>query len=134
YSPLPFVRSLAGQRINTGVWGTAAFPSVYRTNVHAAQFMPHSPAWLAVASLLGVAGAVALMTPHLGVAILLMSAGLAGWGTTLARCALFGWRSDLAGLATISGPVSLARHRALIALMHFLQPLARFYGRVRGMV
>ncbi len=30
YSPLPFVRSLWGERINAGVWGTAAFPSVYR--------------------------------------------------------------------------------------------------------
>ena len=26
YSPLPFVRSLWGTRINAGVWGTAAFP------------------------------------------------------------------------------------------------------------
>ena len=34
YSPLPFVRSLSGTRINTGVWGTAPFPSVYRTDVH----------------------------------------------------------------------------------------------------
>ena len=31
YSPLPFVRSLWGARINAGVWGTAAFPSVYST-------------------------------------------------------------------------------------------------------
>ncbi|MBI4485832.1 MAG: glycosyltransferase, partial [Acidobacteria bacterium] len=31
YSPLPFVRSLWGTRINAGVWGTAAFPSIYRT-------------------------------------------------------------------------------------------------------
>ena len=34
YSPLPFVRSLSGTRVNAGVWGTAAFPSVYRTDVH----------------------------------------------------------------------------------------------------
>ena len=31
YSPLPFVRSLWGTKINAGVWGTAAFPSVYRS-------------------------------------------------------------------------------------------------------
>ena len=36
YSPLPFVRALAGRRVNTGVWGTAAFPSVYSTDVPAA--------------------------------------------------------------------------------------------------
>ena len=31
YSPLPFVRSLFGTRVNAGPWGTAPFPSVYRT-------------------------------------------------------------------------------------------------------
>ena len=45
YSPLPFVRSLWGARINAGVWGTAAFPSVYRTDVHPFAFLPHSVKW-----------------------------------------------------------------------------------------
>ena len=45
YSPLPFVRSLWGTRINAGVWGTAAFPSVYRTDVHPFAFLPHSIRW-----------------------------------------------------------------------------------------
>ena len=45
YSPLPFVRSLWGARINAGVWGTAAFPSVYRTDVHPFAFLPHSVRW-----------------------------------------------------------------------------------------
>jgi len=45
YSPLPFVRSLWGTRINAGVWGTAAFPSVYRTDVHPFAFLPHSIKW-----------------------------------------------------------------------------------------
>src|ERR671928_238208 len=40
YSPLPFVRSLWGTRINAGVWGTAAFPSVYRADVHPFAFDP----------------------------------------------------------------------------------------------
>ena len=29
-----FVRSLSGTGVNAGVWGTAAFPSVYRTDGH----------------------------------------------------------------------------------------------------
>ena len=45
YSPLPFVRSLWGTKINAGVWGTAAFPSVYRTDVHPFAFLPHSIRW-----------------------------------------------------------------------------------------
>ncbi len=35
YSPLPFLRSLSGRRINTGVWGTAAFPSIYNARLAA---------------------------------------------------------------------------------------------------
>ena len=48
YSPLPFVRSLWGTKINAGVWGTAAFPSVYRTDVHPFAFLPHSIRWQAL--------------------------------------------------------------------------------------
>ncbi len=48
YSPLPFVRSLWGERINAGVWGTAAFPSVYRADVHPFAFLPHSIRWQVV--------------------------------------------------------------------------------------
>ena len=33
YSPLPFLRSAAERRVNTGVWGTAAFPSIYSTQL-----------------------------------------------------------------------------------------------------
>jgi GT2 family glycosyltransferase len=50
YSPLPFVRSLWGTRINAGVWGTAAFPSVYRTDVHPFAFLPHSIRWQVVSA------------------------------------------------------------------------------------
>src|SRR5205823_5696559 len=60
YSPLPFVRSLWGTRINAGVWGTAAFPSVYRTDVHPFAFLPHSIRWQVLSFALAlVGGAVA---------------------------------------------------------------------------
>ena len=35
----------SGARVNAGVWGTAAFPSVYRTDVHPFAFLPHSVKW-----------------------------------------------------------------------------------------
>ena len=57
YSPLPFVRSLWGARINAGVWGTAAFPSVYRTDVHPFAFLPHSIRWQVISFVLTLAGA-----------------------------------------------------------------------------
>ena len=56
YSPLPFVRSLWGERINAGVWGTAAFPSVYRTDVHPFAFLPHSIRWQMLSFVLAIAG------------------------------------------------------------------------------
>ena len=133
YSPLPFVRSLSGRRINTGVWGTAAFPSVYRTDVNAAQFLPHSPLWLAISTLILIAGTAALLSPSTGAAALLLAAGILGWGTTILRCARFGLRSDLSQL-TKTTPLRRACYRLLIAVLHFIQPLARFHGRVRGML
>ena len=60
YSPLPFIRSLSRRRVNSGVWGTAPFPSVYSTSVHPAQLLPHSPAWQVLSTLALVAGAAAL--------------------------------------------------------------------------
>ena len=45
YSPLPFVRSLRTKRINAGPFGTAGFPSVYRTDAHPFAYLPHSGRW-----------------------------------------------------------------------------------------
>jgi GT2 family glycosyltransferase/sugar lactone lactonase YvrE len=134
YSPLPFVRSLSGRRVNTGIWGTAAFPSVYRTDVNAAQFLPHSPLWLLVATLACGAGAAALLSPFTGAAALLLAAGVLGWATTLLRCLRFGLRSDLSRLRGSTNLPQRAVYRLLIAALHFVQPLARFQGRVRGMM
>ena len=124
YSPLPFVQSLAGTRINYGVWGTAAFPSVYSTDVHPVQFWPHSPGWMLASTLMFAAGLLGLLTPFLGAAALLGLAGAAGWGITLGRCLTFALGSDVRGL----------RGRALVAWLHVIQPIARAVGRVRGML
>jgi GT2 family glycosyltransferase/sugar lactone lactonase YvrE len=132
YSPLPFIRSLSQRRINSGIWGTAPFPSVYSTSVHPAQLLPHSPMWQGLSTLALVAGVAALSTGYLGLAVALLLAGVLGWFTTIARCLMFGWRSDLDGVATVHGAASLLRHRLLIAWLHFVQPLARVAGRIRA--
>jgi O-antigen biosynthesis protein len=134
YSPLPFVRSLSGRRINTGVWGTAAFPSVYRTDVSPLQFVPHSASWMAVSTLLCLGGLPAAFVVAYPVeALLLLGAGLLGWGTTIVRCSLFASRTDLSGLPGAAAWHGRLRYRALIAWLHLVQPVARIYGRVRGM-
>ena len=133
YSPLPFVRSLAGTRVNAGVWGTAAFPSVYRTDVHPFGFMPHSIRWQALSLTLGLVGVLLMALGLAGTGVwagpALLAAGLAGLAVTLARNAAYALRSDLSGV-----PGSHLRHRATIAYLHFVQPLARAWGRVRGML
>ncbi len=135
YSPLPFLRTSAERRVNTGVWGTAAFPSIYSTGAHRWQYLPHSPAWMAVSlvlSLIGIFGPLAGMDA----AWLPLIAGIVGGTITVTRCALCGWRSNLDGLPTIGGwstRQSRFLYRGLIAWLHLLQPLARFRGRLRGL-
>ncbi len=135
YSPLPFLRTAAARRVNTGVWGTAAFPSVYSTQSHGWHYLPHSPVWMGVSLILlliGVFGPLAGMDA----AWLPLIAGIMGWVLTITRCALCGWRSSLDGLPAIgrwSGRQSRFLYRALIAWLHLLQPLARFRGRLLGL-
>lgn len=137
YSPLPFVRALSGRRVNTGVWGTAAFPSVYNTDVHAFTFLPHSPAWMVGSTVLLVAGLLGLLTRPGEAATMLLATGLVGWATTVGRCVAFAAASDLSGLPAL-GTHSMARsrlhYRALIAWLHLIQPVARVFGRVRGLL
>ncbi|HEU4688198.1 MAG TPA: glycosyltransferase [Vicinamibacterales bacterium] len=133
YSPLPFIRSLSQRRINSGVWGTAPFPSVYSMSVHPAQLLPHSPAWQGLSTLALLAGGAAFASGYLALTVLLLLTGAFGWLTTIARCVRFGWRSDLDSVASVRGAFSRVAHRLLIAWLHFLQPLARCRGRIRGM-
>src|SRR5260370_32936662 len=77
YSPLPIVQSLWGTRINAGVWGTAAFPSVYRTDVHPFAFLPHSIRWQVLSFVLTLAaGTVAATADHHWAATLRLGTGL----------------------------------------------------------
>ncbi len=134
YSALPFLRT-AERRVNTGVWGTAAFPSVYATQTRPWQYLPHTPTWMAgtvVLLLIGNIGPLAGMDA----AWLPLVAGILALLTTLVRCARFARRSDLSGLPRIwYWPHTLSRwcYRAVIAWLHVIQPLARARGRIRGL-
>ena len=135
YSSLPLLRRTTGRRVNNGVWGTAAFPSVYATRPHAWHFLPHSPAWMGaslVMLLIGIFGPLAGMDA----AWLPLITGSAGILTTLFRCGLCAWQSDLRGLPSISlWPFRKRRifHRAVIGWLHLIQPWARLVGRLRGL-
>ncbi len=135
YSSLPFLRSASAQRVNTGVWGTAAFPSVYSTQARSWQYLPHTPAWMAVTGALLVVGNLG---PFAGMdaAWLPLAAGILGALATLGRCLEHALRSDLRGLPAIWRWPPLASrwiYRGVIAWLHVIQPLARLRGRVRGL-
>jgi GT2 family glycosyltransferase len=130
YSPLPFVRSLSGTRINAGVWGTAAFPSVYRTDVHPFAFLPHSIKWQAISFVLFIAGVgVALTGQHHWTSYLLLATGTIGIAVTIAKNIAYALRSDVDSLKG-----NKLWYYATVAYLHFIQPLARLRGRIRGML
>jgi GT2 family glycosyltransferase/sugar lactone lactonase YvrE len=130
YSPLPFVRSLWGTRINAGVWGTAAFPAVYRTDVHPFAFMPHSIRWQVLSTILTLAGVgVAVVGGHTWAAALLLASGGVGLAFTIGRNIAYAMRSEVDSLRG-----SKLWYRLTVAYLHFLQPIARARGRIRGML
>jgi GT2 family glycosyltransferase/DNA-binding beta-propeller fold protein YncE len=130
YSPLPFVRSLWGTRINAGVWGTAAFPSVYRTDVHPFAFLPHSIRWQVFSFVLTLAGlGVAATRQHHWASYLLLASGGIGLAATIEKNIAYALRSDVDSL-----PGGKLWYRVVVAYLHFIQPLARIRGRIRGVL
>ena len=130
YSPLPSVRSLWGTRINAGVWGTAAFPSVYRTDIHPFAFLPHSINWQILSIVLTIAGAGVLAAgDHGWTAAVLLATGLIGIATTIQKNVAYSLRSEVGSL---NG--SHLWYRATVAYLHFLQPFARMWGLIRGVM
>jgi GT2 family glycosyltransferase/DNA-binding beta-propeller fold protein YncE len=130
YSPLPFVRSLWGERINAGVWGTAAFPSVYRTDVHPFAFLPHSIRWQIISILLILAGVLVIgVGGHAWAATMLLAAGLVGAAVTVTKNVSYALRSDVGSLKG-----SHLWYTAAVACLHFIQPFARFRGQIRGIL
>src|SRR5229473_2642350 len=130
YSPLPFVRSLWGERINAGVWGTAAFPSVYRRDVHPFAFLPHSIRWQLLSFVFALAGlAVAATRVHEWASLLLLGAGAIGIAATIAKNVSYALRSDVGSL-----PGRSLWYRMTVAYLHFIQPFARIRGQIRGVL
>ena len=123
YSPLPFVRSLWGARINAGVWGTAAFPSVYRTDVHPFAFLPHSVRWQVLSFVLdaGRRGRRADRRSRRGRPRCCSAPALVGIAATIAQER----RPTRSDPTSTRCPGSRLWYRAVVAYLHFLQPFAR---------
>jgi len=136
YSPLPFVRSLWGTKINAGVWGTAAFPSVYRTDIHPFAFLPHSVHWQVISFVLTLAGAIVAATGlHEWASIMLLATGGIGVAMTVAKNVAYANRSEIDSLPGVRRRwLVRVWYRSAIAMLHFLQPFARIRGRIRGLL
>ena len=136
YSPLPFVRSLSRQRVNVGVWGSAAFPSVYHTQAFSFMFLPHTVGWQIGSAVVIVAALLLgrVLGPAVGVP--LAAIGIAGLATTIVQCLRYALASDIDSLPSIgnrSRRASRTMYRAMIAWLHLLQPFARAAGYLRGL-
>ena len=136
YSALPFIHSLTGKRIDAGVWGTAAFPSVYHPAAHPLKLLPHSPTWLVLSVATVIAGLVAgfqINRPAAGL-LLSMTGGLALLisGIKCLGCAFANDERSLPQIRGLGAPLSRFVVGVTIAWLHFLQPLARQIGALRG--
>jgi cellulose synthase/poly-beta-1,6-N-acetylglucosamine synthase-like glycosyltransferase len=123
YSALPFVRALYRDRLNTGTWGTAAFPSIYNVAASGLTFLPASAGWLVLVLGLMLTGG-ALQFAYHDAARAAFILGSAGFLTSVVRCMRFAWQADF--------PRASVRDRLLVAVLHMIQPLARLRGRIRG--
>jgi GT2 family glycosyltransferase len=135
YSPLPFIRSLSKPRIDAGVWGTAAFPSVYQTRVHPLTLLPRSLTWVAVSVALVAVGLAVLYTGSPGTSVACLATGGAGLLASISTCIRCAWAIDGNSLPSVPGcspAVSRAIVRTVIACLHFLQPFAREVGWYQG--
>lgn len=137
YSDLPFVRSLFRTEVDTGVWGTAAFPSVYQLETHPLVHLPHTARWLMLSLILVLEGVAASFFSLPRLAYALGAVGGIGLAATLGKCVGYGWRTNLDGLLRARGDVAWLpefRYRSTIAWLHLIQPLARMHGRIRGLL
>ncbi len=126
YSALPAAIA-AGTRINTGVWGTAAFPSIYRVRSDRVRAVAHSAAWLLTSLVLLLCGTVLAVSNGF---TLLTAFTLAAGAALLGAAGALSLASALHG--DVSGLQHRVRARLVLMLLHILQPLARAFGRFRG--
>ena len=137
YSPLPFVRALSRPRVNTGIWGTAAFPSVYHTQAFSWAVLPHTIRWQLACAILILAAPLARFLIGPMAAAVAAAIGVTGIVITAVQCFHYALASDIESLPNInhhSRRASRAIYRLVIAGLHLLQPFARAVGQLRGML
>ena len=113
-------------RVYGGTWGTAAYQSLYEPAPLTLAALPLMPEWYLVIAALAALSLLGLSWPPLRAALPLAALAAAA---TLAQAALAASRASFPRRAR--SPGEGARRRALTALLHLMQPLARLIGRLR---
>jgi hypothetical protein len=111
--------SLTWQRIYRGVYGTAAYQSVYQAGGHVLDLIHQ--AGVPIATLFLLTAPLALISPWLGLPAVLAFLGLVVLGAIDMARAEPPRRAAAGGL----------RFRAAVAVHHLLQPLVRYWARRR---
>ncbi|HKX28153.1 MAG TPA: glycosyltransferase [Blastocatellia bacterium] len=123
YSHLPAYRSLFKSVIYHGLWGAAAFPSVYQGGIDYWMCLPLMIEWQ-------VATAITLISTILTPWMLLPAGAMIA--ATLGRCVRYAWTTKIDDLRTARSAPARLRHRWVIAWLHYIQPWARVCGRIKG--
>ncbi len=123
---LPRVAIPGRGRIYGGAWGSAPFQRLYEPAPGTLSSMPLMPEWyLMIAALSGFSALGTLWTPLL-LALPLLAIALAA---PVVQAFRGGAAAELADES--ASRLGKLRLRALTALMHLLQPIARLHGRLR---
>ena len=114
--------------------GTAAFPAIYRGDPHPLVLLPHSSGWQVMTMTMLVGAAIMAAASDASGGRALMAFGFVTLGLTIGNCMRYALHTDLAGVppVTRSPRTTGLLARLLIALLHYLQPLARLQGHIRG--
>jgi len=127
YAPYPSFRLLSRPLIYHGLWGSAGFQPMYDPGSgNYLSFLPRAMEWhvtLAALSILGVFYPWTFALVGLGVVY------------TVGYCVSCAYQAKLDILAATEGSPTLARAlrwRAMVALLHFIEPIARDWGRLKG--
>ena len=127
YAPYPLFRLSGRPVIYYGLWGSAGFQSMYEPGGGGVlSFLPRAMEWHVVLVALIALGVVFPWT------FLLVAVGLL---YTCGYCVACAAKANLDVLETTDGPATWSRRlrwRAMIAWLHFLEPLARDWGRLKG--
>ena len=118
---------LARRRIGYGQWGSALFQSVYERQTGLLSALPSMPDWyLAILALALLTALGALWAPLLLASVVLAALAI----ITLFQAALAAARAIVPKHAR--SPIERSKIRAMVAVLHLVQPAARLLGRIRG--